>query len=470
MEHAYGPTALNLAAAIAAGETTPTKAVEASLAAMDAVNGELNAITWRNDEQALAEAAALEADLAKGVDRGPFAGVPIPIKDLTPVAGWPTTYGSSACGTPVPEEDHTVVAALRRAGFIPCARTNTPEFGSITVTESSRYGITRNPWDANRTPGGSSGGAAASVASGMFTVAHANDGGGSIRIPASCTGLVGLKPSRNRVPVPSLQWFGAAVEGVVTKDVADTAAILDLISGPDPLQWDNAPAPTRRFTDEVGADPGKLRIGVCTTVPLGLPLDPEVLAAVRGAAELLAKLGHEVYEHDEALYPDELIFDFTNVVASGLGDYDGIDPAKLEPHNAHSYEAGRALSSLDLVTSLRRIQLASREIVGRIAARADMLLIPTMAIEPPVAGEVLAASHADPALPAMGVIAMAALNAPFNMSGQPGISLPLHQTPAGLPIGVQLVGRPWAEAQLIQVASQVEAAAPWHGRVAPIHA
>ena len=466
MTNAYGLTALELAQKIKEGSTSPSKVMAEAITAMDAVNPAINAITLRRDEEALAAAADIERDLEKGIDRGPFAGVPIPIKDLTPVAGWPTTYGSSSTGDPIAELDHPVVAALRRAGFIPCARSNTPEFGSITVTENSRYGITRNPWNLDHTPGGSSGGAAASVAAGIFTVAHANDGGGSIRIPASCTGLVGLKPSRNRVPVPALQWFGASVEGVVTKDLADTAAILDLISGPDPLAWDNAPAPLRPFAQELGADPGKLRIGMVTTAPLGLPIDAEVLAAVHLAAKLLEAAGHELYEHQEPLFPDELIIDFITVVGSGFGDYDNIDPSKLEPHNAHAYEVAQGTNSLDLVAALRRIQLASREIVGRISQAADLILLPTIAIEPPKAGAVLAASHANPEGPPLEVVQMAAFNAPFNMSGQPGISLPIHVSASGLPIGVQLVAPSWGEASLIRVASQLEAAAPWKQRVA----
>ncbi len=235
---------------------SPVEVLDACLAQVDKLNPALNAVIWRNDDEARAEAQAL-ADaigLASGVvDPGPFAGVPIPIKDLTPVESWPVTYGSFGAPEGTSEEGELVTELLRAAGFVLCGRTNTPEFGPLTVAENTRYGITRNPWDPARSPGGSSGGAAAVVASGMFPVAHASDGGGSIRIPASCCGLVGLKPSRARVPARAPGWFGMAVEGVVCRTVADAAAILDCISGPDLLSWENAPAPERPYAAEVGA-------------------------------------------------------------------------------------------------------------------------------------------------------------------------------------------------------------------------
>src|SRR5439155_8665848 len=196
-----GPSspALELADALRSRELSAAELLDACLAAIDMLNPELNAITWRNDEEARAAAAEADRRLAAG-GAAPFLGVPLPIKDLTPVAGWPVTYGSQGAPAGPSAESELVVTALKRAGFVLCGRTNTPEFGLITVAENTRYGITRNPWDPTRSPGGSSGGAAAAVASGMFPLAHANDGGGSIRIPASYCGLVGLKPSRGRVP------------------------------------------------------------------------------------------------------------------------------------------------------------------------------------------------------------------------------------------------------------------------------
>src|SRR4051794_1227168 len=230
--------ALELAAALRRRELSAVELLDACLAAVDAHNGEVNAIVWRDDEGARAAARHADAALERGDDAA-FLGVPLPIKDLTPVAGWPVTYGSRGGPTEPSAGGELTTEAYRRAGFVLCGRTNTPEFGPLTVTENLRYGVTRNPWDLERTPGGSSGGAAAAVASGMFPIAHATDGGGSIRIPAACCGLVGLKPSRGRVPRVAQSWLGGVVEGAVTHTVADTAAILDVLSGPDRDAWYN---------------------------------------------------------------------------------------------------------------------------------------------------------------------------------------------------------------------------------------
>src|SRR5450759_242569 len=275
-----GPStpALELADGLRRRELSAVELLEACLAAVDERNPELNAVIWRNDEDAMAAAEEADRRLAAtgstpSGEVAPFLGVPLPIKDLTPVAGWPVTFGSRGGPPGVSEESELVVYALVRAGFVLCGRTNTPEFGVITVAENSRYGITRNPWDTDRSPGGSSGGAAAAVAGEMFPIAHANDGGGSIRIPASYCGLVGLKPSRGRVPRLAQSWFGAVVEGVLARTVADSAAVLDAIAGPDPLAWYNAPAPARPFAQETRAERGRLRVGLMAEAPLGIPTD-----------------------------------------------------------------------------------------------------------------------------------------------------------------------------------------------------
>ena len=299
-------TALDLAAGLRSRELSAVELLDACLAAVDARNDELNAVIWRNDEDARAAAAEADRRLAAGED-APFLGVPLPIKDLTAVAGWPVTYGSRGGPSAPSEESELVVDALVRAGFVLCGRTNTPEFGVITATENSRYGISRNPWDPSRTPGGSSGGAAASVAGGMFPIAHANDGGGSIRIPASYCGLVGLKPSRGRVPRLSQGWLGAVVEGVVARSVADSAAVLDLISGPDPLAWYNAPAPTRPFAQETASLPAHLRVGLMAQAPLGIPTDPACIAGARATAALLEELGHSVEEVEVPTISEEMV-------------------------------------------------------------------------------------------------------------------------------------------------------------------
>jgi amidase len=458
-----------LAAAIRTREVSPLEVLDACLARIDAVNDKVNAVIWRDDESARAQAkAAADAVMhADPADLPPFHGVPIPIKDLTAVEGWPTTYGSYGALSATSDESELVVIALQRAGFVLAGRTNTPEFGPITVTENLRYGITRNPWNLDHTPGGSSGGAAAAVAAGMFPVAHANDGGGSIRIPASCCGLVGLKPSRGRVPSYVTPWEGGAVEGAVTRDVADAAAVLDVISGPDAACWYNAPAPARPFGAEVGVDPGRLRIALVTTVPLGLPLDPECAAAVQGAGALLTSLGHEVTEAEIAV-PDDVFGAFLNVVNSGLADYDDVDWSRTEPHVQHNRVTAQGIDSLTYVRSVHALQRYTRTVIGRWGDEFDVLVTPTLTILPPRAGAVLETVHAEPGGTALPVLQMAIFNAMFNMSGQPAVSLPLHMSASGLPVGVQFVGGPWQESLLVRLAAQIEAAAPWSGRRAPL--
>jgi amidase len=458
-------SALATAAAIRNRQISPVEVLDACLARVDAVNDRVNAIIWRDDDDARSRAKAA-ADLVMSTDPDglpPFHGVPIPIKDLTAVEGWPTTYGSAAAPPGNSTESELVVRALERAGFLLAGRTNTPEFGPITVTENVRYGVTRNPWNLNHTPGGSSGGAGAAVAAGMFTIAHANDGGGSIRIPASCCGLVGLKPSRGRVPALFTPWEGGIVEGVVVRTVADAAAVLDVISGPDRLCWYNAPAPLRPFADEPGAEPGHLRIGLVTQPPLDLPIDPECLAAVERTAAALSELGHEIVAADFGFVADSLA-DFFNVVNSGLADYTDIDWSRTEPHIQANRAAAQQIDSLTYVASVHNLQRFSRELAAKWGEAYDVLLTPTLSILPPIAGEVLAAAHAEPSAPPLQVFQMAAFNATFNISGQPAISLPLHTSSNGLPIGVQLVGGPWQEDLLLRLAAQLETAHPWADR------
>jgi amidase len=460
-------TALATATAIKKREVSPLEVVDACLSRVDALNGQLNAVIWRNDDEAR-QAAKAAGDALVGPDAGnlpPFHGVPIPIKDLNPVAGWPVTFGSRGASSAPSEISERVVIALRRAGFILCGRTNTPEFGQLTVAENDRYGITRNPWDLDRTPGGSSGGAGAAVAAGFFPAAQGGDGGGSLRIPASCCGLVGLKVSRGRVPSLVNHWEGAAVEGVLTHDVADTAALLDVICGPDPGQWYNAPRPERPFLDEVGRDPGRLRVGVLEETPLDLGLDPPCLDTVREAAATLEKLGHQVDLVGYAV-PEHFLTDFLNVVNSSLAGFN-VDWEKTEPHIQAAHEAAKHVDSLTYMRSVFSLQLWTREFVSRWGRDFDVLLTPTMSIEPPRAGEVLAAAHSAAGTP-LQVLQMVVFTSVFNMNGLPAISLPTHMAPSGLPIGVQLVAGPWEEALLLRVAAQLEEALPWAGRRPPL--
>jgi len=462
------PTALDTAAAIRRKEASPLEVLDATLARVDERNPALNAVIWRNDDEARAEARALGERIAAGTDDlPPFAGVPLPIKDLTPVAGWPVTYGSFGAPEGPSTESEVVVDAYRRAGFILTGRTNTPEFGSITVTENLRYGPTRNPWNTGHTPGGSSGGAGAAVASGMFTVAHANDGGGSIRIPASCCGLVGLKPTRGRVANIVPGWQGMTTEGALTRTVADAAALLDVMATPDPNAWLHAPTPPWPFADDPGTDPGPLRVVLNTVSALGLEVDDEAAAAAEMTARLLESAGHHVERLDGDVFDPAAVGAFLNVVNSGLAEYEDIDWEKVEPHNRAGFAAARAVDSVDFARSLIELRRTTRALVTRFHEEFDLLVTPTMAIGPPRVG-VLEHSHASPDFPPLEVLSMAAFCAVFNITGQPAVSLPIHTSAAGLPVGVQLVAAPFEEGRLLRVAAELEAVAPWADRHAPV--
>jgi len=457
-------SALDTAAAIRSKEVSPLEVLDATLSRIDRDNPELNAVIWRNDSVARAEAEALGERIAAGADDlPPFAGVPIPIKDLTAVEGQPLTYGSRGAPDGVSDHSDLVIGAFRQAGFILTGRTNTPEFGSITVTENLRYGATRNPWNPDHTSGGSSGGAATSVASGMFSVAHATDGGGSIRIPSSCCGLVGLKPSRGRVPSLIPGWQGMSTSGALCRTVADAAALLDVMSAQDRGAWWIAPAPDVPFADEPGKDPGRLRVALNTVSALGLPVSDEAVAAVEATGKLLEQAGHTVDRLDADVFNAESLAPFLYVVTAGLAENPGIDWEKVEPNNRAGYAAAQGVDSVTFTAALVELRRLTRQIVARWDHEFDLLVTPTMAIEPPPVG-VLAAVHESPEMPPLEVMSMAAFTAAFNITGQPAISLPLHTAASGLPVGVQLVAGPWEDGLLLRVASQLEAAAPWSDR------
>jgi amidase len=456
-------SALELAEGLRRRELSAVELLDACLASVDEHNAELNAVVWRNDDQARADAAEADRRLEAG-EQAPFLGVPIPIKDLTAVAGWPVTYGSRGAPEGPSEESELVVDALVAAGFVLCGRTNTPEFGVITAAENLRFGASRNPWDTSRSPGGSSGGAAGAVAGGMFPIAHANDGGGSIRIPASYCGLVGFKPSRGRVPRLAQSWLGAVVEGVVSRTVAESAVVLDAISGPDQLAWYNAPVPERSFAQSAAGDPGRLRIGLMAQAPLGIPTDEACVAAARSAGALLEELGHAVEEVEVPTISEEMVPPFIALTQGGLADYDGVDWTKVEPHIAHQRELAGQTGAYEYAQAARTLELLSRREVARWGRDFDVLLSPTSAILPPKAGSILEAAHATPEAPVLEVVASVSFTAFGNVTGLPGVSLPLHWTEDDLPVGVQLMAGPWQDGALLALAAQLEAARPWAER------
>ncbi len=463
-------SANDLATSIRNKAISPTELVKAYLARIDELNPQLNAVVWRRDEQLLAEAESATQAVMRGDELAPFHGVPIPVKDLTQVKGWPTTFGSKAAADYVADHDDAVVEGFRRAGFLLMCRTNTPELGTLPVTENDLFGATRNPWNPEHTPGGSSGGAAAAVAAGMAPIAHGNDGGGSIRIPGGCCGLVGLKPSRGRTPCgPPLVcdvMHGGCVEGVLTRSVADSAAVLDCLSRQDPLAWYNAPAPERRFAEETQRTPGRLRVVCMTKTPNGVPVEDACVEAVRVVATLLEDLGHEIVDADFDLgeigsqsVPSFLAVWNTGSVYWPIERWD-----EIEPVNAAMRDLSRQTDSLSYLRSLAELQNASRQIVAHWGRDFDVLVSPTLACEPPKIGALFEGYGADPMAPLVNAAALASFTPLFNATGQPAVSLPLYWAQSGLPIGVQFVGGPWQESMLLRLAAQLEQARPWADR------
>ena len=464
-------SALDAAMAIAAREVSPTEVMEHHLARVDELDPVLNAFALRDDERALADAAEATGTIMSTdpVELPPFFGVPLPIKDLVDVEGWTTTHGSAAVPDGPAERDDDLVARFRAAGFILMGKTTTPEFGSISFTESDLLGITRNPWNPGHTPGGSSGGSAAAVASGMAPIAHASDGGGSIRIPASCCGLVGLKPSRNRV-TNGVEVFGGGVTNlVVSHTIADTAAALDVLAVHDGGAFNIAPPPTRPFTEEVGAAPGVLRVRVTSENPIGLPVDPACLEAVDRTASLLSDLGHRVVE-GPPVWPDaaESLADFLVQWSTGTAYLDDVDPDRLEPHDRVSHDLALSTSAFEFTRALVRLQTASRAFVGQFGGSGandiDVLVTPTMTCLPPEVGAWRVGCDEDPNMAMVNCTPMAANTVIANLTGLPALSLPLHRSDSGLPVGVQFIAPPWSEALLLRLGSQIEVAAPWIDR------
>jgi amidase len=460
--------ATELARLVKAGDVTARELTEASFERIEALDPELNAFVHLDHEGALAAADAIEAS-----DGRPFAGVPIAIKDTAPVAGMPYRLGSEMFGDFVPPQDAFVVRRLRDAGFVLVGKTNLPEFGILPVTEPRRFGPTRNPWDPERTPGGSSGGAAAAVAVGMVPLAHGSDGGGSIRIPAACCGLVGLKPSRGRVSRGPEQGDDLLVQdGVLTRTVAETAALLDVIAGYEPGDATWAPPPPEPFARTAAREPGRLRIGV-TTVPAieVAAIDPLCERAARDAAELLESLGHDVEEIDPPWKGRELLRAFTLVfgtpVALGIwfgSQATGREPSAelVEPLSWAIWEGVRERDPLDYLLARTRLAAASRPIVA-LWDEYDAVLTPSLAERPVRIGEIDSCSE-DPWEDFRRSGRFTPYTALYNVTGQPAISLPLFHGEDGLPLGVMLAGRPAGEGPLLALAAQLEAASPWAGR------
>jgi amidase len=460
--------AIELAAMVRSGEISARELVQISLERIEELNPALNAFVQIDAERALASADAIGPG-----DERPFAGVPTAIKNNRPVEGLRLTYGCQLMEDFVCDYDHNVTRRLKDAGFVVVGTTALPEYGILPVSEARIFGPTRNPWDLGRTPGGSSGGAAAAVASGMLPVAHGNDGGGSVRIPAACCGLVGLKPARGRISAaPELGDSSLGIDGMLTRSVADTAAILDVLAGYEPGDATWAPAPAAPFAQLAQREPGRLRIAATTLPPVpDAIVNPMCARAVGDAAELLRSLGHEVEEVDPPWQTDGLreLFGmvFSNHIALSIA-YSamvaGREPTAedMEPMSWAIFSMIQKLSAVQGMGAAVQLQAFARRLVAFLAPY-DVLLTPALAERPLPIGTL------DTAAPEpLSTFTRSGLFTPFtpvfNATGQPGVSLPLFEGEDGLPLAVQLVGRPAGEGALLALAAQLEDAVPWAGR------
>jgi amidase len=457
------------------GAASPAELVVDAIARVERVNPELNAVVRDRFASARAEATGELPD-------GPFRGVPMLLKDLgCHVAGEETNYGTSFlrdAHVPWPTDSH-LASLFRRAGFVFLGRTNVPEFGTTVTTEPVANGPCRNPYDLDRSTGGSSGGSAAAVAAGLVPVAHANDGGGSIRIPASECGLVGLKPTRARVsqgPDIGEGWAGATIDGVVTRTVRDTAAVLDWIGRPMPGDPYWAPPFPRPLVQELGSPVGRLRVGLVDRPPAGSPAldDPECRQAVARTGRLLESLGCEVsFASPEPLFDEEFTSNFITTIAAdtaltlqGLSQILGrpIADDELEPRNAFYRLIGNDLPAKDYLTArlwlgawVRRLSMWWAPL-DQGGSGFDLLVTPTVGSPPPELGWMTGEDEGQ------RIASFMPYTAQFNVTGQPAVSLPVHWTPTGLPVGVQLVAEFGREDVLVRVAAALEDAAPWKDR------
>ena len=466
--------ALGLADLVRRKEVTPSELVEIAIERIERVNPALNCVILKTYD--------LARELARGpLPEGPFTGVPFLMKDLlTMYAGLRTTGACRFLKDFTATEDSVVVRRMKQAGLILVGKTNTPELGSSGSTEPVLYGPTRNPWNVEHIPGGSSGGSAAAVAARIVPLADGSDGGGSIRVPASSNGLVGLKPSRGRVPLAPHygdSWYGMVALNGLTRTVRDTAAFLDAISGPVPGDAYQAPAPERRFLEAVSTDPGRLKIGFVTKSMSGDTVHPECVRAVLDTAKTCEDLGHHVVE-------TEFDFDFNlglktfnraaRVLASA--DLERMEALVGRPATPEDFESitwlmmqlGKKESGVQHAKDIETLRLVGRQIAGN-CEPFDAVLTPTIYEPPPKLGVYNMNCPLERAAEfGKRMRAGIALTIPFNMSGQPAISLPMHWSDEGLPIGVQLAGRYADEATLLSLSAQLEEARPWIHRKPPV--
>ena len=495
MEDFSSHDALDLAELVRTGQVTPRELVTDSIERIESLNPKLNAVVHKMYDSALALADAPLSD-------APFHGVPFMLKDLLSwYEGEPIASGSRLYKGWLPPHDTEMVKRYRRSGVIVVGKTNTPEFGLTPYTEPELFGPSLNPWDTTRTTGGSSGGAAAAVASGMVPWAGGGDGGGSIRIPASCCGLFGLKPTRGRTPTGPIAgeiWQGAVVEHCLTRSVRDSAAMLDAVSGPDVGAPYIAPTPARPFLEEVSRAPKKLRVAFTSTPLLGHTVHPDCVAALTDAVKLLESMGHDVVEAAPPVDREKFNRAFLTVVCGELHadildaeEYVGkrAGPDNLEYTTWALNLLGKSLGAGTFARSVHYLRSSARRI-GEFFESYDVLVTPTMAVPPFRTGELQPKPHerallrtlgklrAGVVLKLLGALEQTAENIfdvipyppLFNVTGQPAMSVPLYWNSGNLPIGVHFVGRYGDEATLFNIAGQLELERPWAARRAPVSA
>jgi amidase len=457
---------LGLADLVRRGETSPAELLSWAVGNVEVINPKLNCIAHTHCDEARAQIAA-------GVAPGAFRGVPFILKDLgAELAGTVMSSGSLAFKDHRSAVDSELVARYKRAGLVIFAKSTTPELGLALTTESKAFGLTRNPWNLERSAGGSSGGAAAAVAGGIVPMAHASDGGGSIRIPASCTGLFGLKPSRGRMPLgpkATERWLGLATAHAVTRSVRDSAALLDATWGAELGSRYTAPAPpSGSYLKELQRPPDGLRIALMLNAPAGTPIDPVCVAAARDAARLCESLGHHVEEAAPALDAEALITGFMTVITTAAaqalrdrGTERGV-PVSAEEVETMTWiyaDQGRKATALSMADANGAFQSAAIS-MARFLTRFDLLLTPALA-RPPAKLGVLGPSPADLAAYREAVSTYSPFTSLANMTGQPSMSVPLFFTSDGLPVGTLVTGRYGEEATLLRLAAQLERARPW---------
>jgi amidase len=483
--------AVALAGMVNRGELDPVELVEAAIARLEAVNPEINAVAEKLYDDARRRASSLDRTL-------PLAGVPFAIKDLGVAFAGVPSHGGSRLAPFVPDYSSTLVERQLAAGLVPIATSTAPEYGLRLVTESAAFGATRSPWNAGHTTGGSSGGAAALVAAGVMPVAHASDGGGSIRVPAACTGLVGLKTSRGRVPLTpftSEPWFGFVVDHALSRTVRDSATLLDLTHGPDALTPYVARPPSGSFAEAAQREPGRLTLAVWRGSPLGLEISADTLAALDRAVLLAREGGHSVEEIGLPMADRGFITDFARIVACAVGGQMRLEAERTGGPVMGTVERGtRVLArygglmpAADFTATLERLHARSRELLAA-TSRFDAVLMPIIA-HPPVAVGAMSAKGADEMVEKLldnlrltrllknpRVLAQLIDKSLWfthwpaiqNVTGQPSIALPVHMTAAGLPLGVQAAGRLGDEETLLSLAGQMERLSGWAQRRAPL--